>query len=231
MLKLMKLELKKHKFGRYWYPAAIANAVILALIGFMLVVQRTEQDLDFMKSYSGVFDTAGTMVKATFIIFASVLLARLVIGEYKNRTITLMYTYPIKRKKVLTAKLLTVSLWTFMMIILSHVVVIGVFLAADAIIGIVNEPLSGDLIRDLAVSVLFKAVTASGICLIPLLLGMKKQSTPATIISAVILVSITDSNNGGYSLNAFILAPVLLAIAGIVTAYFCIRNVEKADVL
>lgn len=40
----------------------------------------------------------GIFVRSVFIVFAGVLIAKLVIGEYKNRTITVMFTYPVSRK-------------------------------------------------------------------------------------------------------------------------------------
>lgn len=40
----------------------------------------------------------GTFVRSVFIVFAGVLIAKLIIGEYKNRTITVMFTYPVSRK-------------------------------------------------------------------------------------------------------------------------------------
>ncbi|MDI3410257.1 ABC transporter permease subunit [Bacillus sonorensis] len=48
----------------------------------------------------------GTFVRSVFIVFAGVLIAKLIIGEYKNRTITVMFTYPVSRKKLMAAKLL-----------------------------------------------------------------------------------------------------------------------------
>ena len=36
------------------------------------------------------------LVTGTFVIFSSVLTAKYIIGEYKDRTILLMFTYPIK---------------------------------------------------------------------------------------------------------------------------------------
>lgn len=40
----------------------------------------------------------GLFVRSVYIVFAAVLIAKLVIGEYRNKTITVMFTYPISRK-------------------------------------------------------------------------------------------------------------------------------------
>ncbi len=42
----------------------------------------------------------GTMVRITFTIFTSVLIVKLIIDKYKNKSIAVMFTYPINRKKI-----------------------------------------------------------------------------------------------------------------------------------
>lgn len=44
-------------------------------------------------------------IRITFIIFSSVILSRLVIDEYKNKTIQLSFMYPLQRKMLMSAKL------------------------------------------------------------------------------------------------------------------------------
>ncbi|MNH42650.1 hypothetical protein D3C79_1043880 [compost metagenome] len=74
------------------------------------------------------------------------------------------------------------------------------------------------------------AIAASGISLIPLYFGMRKYSIPTTIISSIIIVSVTSSNSGNFTLNDIIIIPITLAIVGLGIAYLAIRNVEKVDV-
>lgn len=98
MLRLMKLELKKFKIGWYVRGAIIANIAILALLIFTSIVSQIEGEPE-MRDPQMVLLMASTLVRATFIIFGSVLIARLIISEYKNKTILLMFSYPINRKK------------------------------------------------------------------------------------------------------------------------------------
>jgi ABC-type transport system involved in multi-copper enzyme maturation permease subunit len=125
MLQLMKLEMKKFKFGWYVKGALTANIIITALFISMNYIQEVEKDV-IMTNSEEAFLLIGAMVRATFIVFAAVLLAQLVIEEYKNKTIMLMFSYPIKRKKIIASKLAIIAILTFITIWLSIIVIRGV---------------------------------------------------------------------------------------------------------
>ena len=65
---------------------------------------KVEDDLMF-SSYMEYMSLANIFIRITFIIFASVILSRLVIDEYKNKTIQLLFMYPLQRKMLMRAKL------------------------------------------------------------------------------------------------------------------------------
>ena len=69
----------------------------------MIFASKKEGGIEFT-SLDFTFSMVNTMVKATFIIFASVLIARFIIEEYKSNTITVLFMYPINRKKLIIAK-------------------------------------------------------------------------------------------------------------------------------
>ncbi|PGE37807.1 hypothetical protein COM63_31680, partial [Bacillus cereus] len=77
MLRLMKLELKKFKFGWYVRGAVIANIIILALLIFVSFIAQIEGDPE-IRDPQMILLMASTVVRATFIIFGSVLIARLI---------------------------------------------------------------------------------------------------------------------------------------------------------
>ncbi|MFJ7731678.1 ABC transporter permease [Lysinibacillus sp. NPDC097231] len=59
-------------------------------------------------------------------MFASVLIAKLVIEEYKNKTILILFSYPVSRKKIFVSKLILIAFLTFITMMLSNIVV-GLF--------------------------------------------------------------------------------------------------------
>ena len=131
MLRLMKLELKKFKFGWYVRGAVIANIIILALLIFVSFIAQIEGDPE-IRDPQMILLMASTVVRATFIIFGSVLIARLIIDEYKNKTILLMFSYPINRKKMMASKLAITAIVTFITVIVSNILVVGIFFGIDS---------------------------------------------------------------------------------------------------
>lgn len=143
MLRLMKLELKKFKFGWYVRGAVIANIIILALLIFVSFIAQIEGDSE-IRDPQMILLMASTVVRATFIIFGSVLIARLIIGEYKNKTILLMFSYPINRKKMMASKLAITAIVTFITVIVSNILVVGIFFGIDSYFSILPHSFTVD---------------------------------------------------------------------------------------
>ena len=229
MLRLMKLELKKFKIGWYVRGAIIANIAILALLIFTSIVSQIEGDPE-IRDPQMVLLMASTLVRATFIIFGSVLIARLIISEYKNKTILLMFSYPINRKKMMVSKLVITATLTFITVILSNILVVGVFFGLDNYFSILPNSFTVDQLMREGINLVPLAVATAGISLIPLYFGMRKRSVPTTIVSSLIVVSIAINNNPMFSTATFLPLQLALAAIGVVIACYGIKNIEKEDV-
>ncbi|MCP1165653.1 MULTISPECIES: ABC transporter permease [Bacillus] len=230
MLRLMKLELKKFKIGWYVRGAIIANIAILALLIFTSIVSQIEGDPE-MRDPQMVLLMASTLVRATFIIFGSVLIARLIIGEYKNKTILLMFSYPINRKKMMLSKLVITATLTFITVILSNILVVGMFFGIDSYFSILPNPFTVDQLMQEGIKLVPLAIATAGMSLIPLYFGMRKRSVPTTIVSSLIVVSIAMNSNPTFTTATFLPLQLALAAIGGVIAYYGIKNIEKEDVL
>jgi ABC-type transport system involved in multi-copper enzyme maturation permease subunit len=230
VLKLMKLEIKKVKMGGYIRGALIANLVIIALLALLIFASRSEGDVEFT-SFAFTFSIVDTMVKATFIVFAAVLIARFIIEEYKSNTITVLFMYPINRKKLIVAKLLIVVLFTFISIVISNIFIDFTLYIINNFYNFIPDKLSVSLILTNFMNICINALACTGMGLIPLYFGMRKKSVPATIVSSILIVSIVCSNNGGYSLSNIIAVPITLSIIGVFITYLSIRNIEHVDVI
>ena len=229
MLKLIKLEMKKFNLTSYSLNAVIANFVILGFMFLIAFISKIEGDTDF-STYQEVLGIIDSFVRATFIIFAGALIAKLVIGEFKNKTITTLFMYPISRKKLLAAKLAIVIIFTFSWIIISNVFITIVYGWISVHYQLIPDTLTASLLQEHGLSVLMNAVAAAGMALIPLYFGMRKYSIPATIISSILIVIIVANNTGGFSLNNIIIIPISLALIGLTVAYLSIRNIDKMDI-
>ncbi|KAB2457667.1 ABC transporter permease [Bacillus sp. CH126_4D] len=230
MLRLMKLEMKKFKLGWYVRGAIIANIAILALMIFTSIVAQVEGDPE-IRDPQMMLLTASTLVRATFIIFGSVLIARLIISEYKNKTILLMFSYPINRRKMMSSKLAITAILTFLTVILSNILVVGIFFGIDSYFSILPNPFTVDQLMQEGIKLVPLAIATAGMSLIPLYFGMRKRSVPTTIVSSLIVVSIAMNSNPMFPTATFLPLQLALAAIGVVIAYYGIKNIEKEDVL
>lgn len=229
MLKLIRLELRKSKIN-FLKSVLITDAAILA---FLLLIAFTGMDDGDFSTYADLFDGVFVFVKATFIIFASVLLSKLVIDEYKSNTITVLFMYPVPRKMLLGAKLIIVSLFTFFSIFLSDVVLSAILAGVGYMVpDVIQGSLTQELITTQLVKALTEALYAAGIGLIPLYFGMRKKSVPATIVTGIVIVMLISSGfgSGTFRLGNLIGISLTLALVGAFIAYLSIRNIEHQDV-
>jgi ABC-type transport system involved in multi-copper enzyme maturation permease subunit len=229
MLKLIKLEMKKVKMGGYIRGALIANLVIIAAIIIILIGSKSEGEVAF-ENYDFAFMIMGSLVKGTFIVFASVMLSRFIIEEYKTGTITLLFMYPINRKKLLLAKLIIVSVFTFVSTFLTNIFIDLVLILINNIYEFIPDNLTIEMLVYNFISISMGSLAATCMALIPLYFGMKKKSAPVTILSSLLIVTIVCSNINGFSLGAIIAVPITLAVIGVLIGYLAIRNVEHIDV-
>jgi len=230
MLSLMRLEMKKFKFRGYILGALIANVAIVGLLSLVNGDQVSKGNID-LNSYGTMLGVIDTFVRMTFIVFASVLISRLVIDEFRSKSITVLFMYPINRKKLIAAKLLLIVIFTFLCIILSDIIVTAIYYGISSFFKLSPDELTADILMKNAVSMTMNALAATGMSLIPIFIGMRKYSTPATIISSLLIVAIVCSNNGGFSLSNIIAIPIALAVIGVIIAYLSIRNVERIDLV
>ncbi|MGF9859567.1 ABC transporter permease [Priestia endophytica] len=234
MLKLMKLEYQKHHLSQYFKIVAIWILVIFGLVALMGWGSRKEIEPMF-PTYTDFMTLTNIFIRIVFITFSAVLLSRLVIDEYKNKTIHLLFTYPLQRKKLMQAKLLIVLIFCFVSIVMATFVISLLIFFVSPHLYLVENPVKMNEIISTIPSTLINAVMMAGISLIPLFFGMRKKSTAATITWAVIiglLINSTVSTGGEeFSLSQFIVIPTTLCLFGLLTGYLSYCKVDKIDVL
>jgi ABC-type transport system involved in multi-copper enzyme maturation permease subunit len=232
VLNLMKLEIKKHKVLGYFKGVAVANIVILALICllcFVAGIEMEEEVIPLDEGYGPILSQINITSRTIFIIFAAVLIGRLIIEEYKTKTMDLMFMYPISRKKIITAKLLVVCGFTLISIIATNIIVGISFYIVNQFLNFIPDPLTLQDLSKHALYVIAGTIATMGLSLIPLYFGMRKKSVATTIVTAFILVSI--NNTSGANLYVAIAIPTIFAVTGIIIAYQSFRKIEQIDMI
>ncbi|TSB47803.1 ABC transporter permease [Alkalicoccobacillus porphyridii] len=230
MYHLMKLELQKHKIGWFVKGAILSNIIILALLYFFTIIEKIENEILF-RTTTDFFTISGILIRATFIIFAAVLISKFIIDEFKNRTSLVMFSYPIDRKKIMMSKLLLIFILTFCSMLISTCFVVLSFIGLNEMFQLsVNLNFSAQSILPELMSMMMFNLVAAGASLVPLYFGMLKYSTPATIVSAIIIALVTNSSYGPeYSLINLLYMPLGLAIIAILIIGLALRNINRLE--
>lgn len=233
MLKLMKLEWKKHCLSRYFKGVAICIVSIFVAVALMAWGSKAESEQMF-SDYAGFMSLTNIFIRTTFMIFSAVILSRLVIDEYKSKTMELLFTYPLQRKKLMQAKLAIVFGFCFFSIIIATFIINVLIFFLNPMIGFFEIPVSMEQIIATVPATFMSAFMMAGVSLIPLYFGMRKKSTPTTITSSIViglLINSTVSNGEGQiSLFDFIIIPIAFCLLGLAIGYLSYHKVDKVDV-
>lgn len=230
MFKLIELEIKKFKLLNYWKGVFIANLGFIAFLCMIYILEKNDGVIPF-EDFEMAANIISSTVRATFTIFASVIIVKLVIDEFKNKSIDIMFTYPISRKKIMTAKLIIVVAFTFINVLLSTLLVEGLFYLAEELFDILPRQIEiNEIYRNILITFVNSLATA-GMSLIPLLFGMIKKSASTTIISSIFIVALTSTTSSNFTLFSIIAIPISLGLTGLLIGYLSIRNIEKQDLV
>lgn len=235
MLKLMKLEWKKNNIGKY-----IRNAVILAaflcLFIFALAYLGIANDPD-----TGMPDTApgNNMISApielftsmAFLIFTSVMLASFIVSPYKDKTMNLMFSYPIKRQKILVSQMLAVWTFNFAALVLTKLLIYGCVLAGSYFMTS-SFPLDFDMASlSFYAQLALKSGVIVSISFIALFIGLAMKSSKATILSSFLLILFTQANIGDFTMKDNLIVPVILTAVSLLFAVFSVYHAETKDLM
>ena len=234
MLKLIKLEWKKNNIRKYIWGVAII-AVFLGLFLFALAFLGIANDPD------GTLDAApGTEIisapielftSMVFLINTSVMLASFIVGAYKNKTMSLMFSYPIKRQKILASQMIAVWSFNFTALTLTKLAIY-----ASVSVGARFMPSSFTIDFNMAsrsfyIQLILKSAVIVSMSFIALFVGMAAKSSKATIITSFILILLTQANVGDFTMANHTVFPVILTAISLIFAVLSIYNVENKDLM
>lgn len=233
MLKLIKLEWEKNNIGKYIRNAVIL-AAILCLFMYALAYLGIANDPD-----TGVPDAApgnGTIsspielfTSMTFLVFTSVMLSSFIVSAYKDKTMALMFSYPIKRQKILISQMLAVWIFNFVALVLTKLLIYGCILLGSQFM-VSSFPLDYNMASmGFYVQLLLKAVVIVTMSFIALFIGLAMKSSKATIVSSFLLILLTQANVGDFSLSDNAILPAVLMALSLIFAFLSIYNVETKD--
>ena len=228
MWNLIRMEIKKVPLKPHIAGLLIANFIIFLLSIFTSSLLTASGNISTLPGFAPVqLDTvtlAAMLVRATLIVWEAVLISVFVIEEYRNKTIGLLFTYPISRTKLITAKLILICGIMFLFHVLSNIFQYAtIFLAAKCF----------DFVTFSFGNIMAQAVTTISailLGLLPLYVGMIKKSAIATVVSSIIIVAIASNSQGSSAgLLSIPIAAIIFGIIGITFSAITMRKMILSD--
>lgn len=227
MIKLIRLEWKKNNILKYIRNAGITTSVLLL---FMIMMARELETEETIELYGkGMLDVSvGLFVHMSYMIFTGVMIAAFLVGAYEKKTINLMFSYPIKRSKIILAKICAVWIFNFLAMAGSKIVIYFGLLLTKSFTGITMQNIP---IKELSfwLNIVLSSAVMVSISFVALFVGLKTKSSKATIVASAIIVCFTQGNIGSATLaNNIPFYVILLAVAA-GAVYLSVCNIETKD--
>ena len=236
MGKLIKLEWEKYEIGKYIRNAVIL-IVLLVIFNYAMTFLGIANDPDtgvpdMAFSNMGVSTNVELLTDITFLIFAAAMHATFIIGAYKNKTMNLMFLYPLNRKKIMAAKMLAVCIFCFAGIVIAKLACYGVSNLGFMMGQKASFPMDYNMLSvSFYIQLLIRSAATISISLLALLIGMIAKSSKVTVISSFLLIILMQGNVGGATLKDNLAVPIVLMAISVLAAILIVQTVEKKDVM
>lgn len=117
MGKLIELEWRKNRIGNWVRWAALLGAALGLLIfamAFLGIANDPETGVpDAAPGHGGISSLIELLTSMCFLVFTGVMLSVFIVGAYQNGTMSLVFSYPVRRQKLLAAQMLAVWIFCF----------------------------------------------------------------------------------------------------------------------
>lgn len=218
MVHLIKLELKKFGIARniIFTIAAILFSILFITVSLVDSMTDPEQTKDTFESTFLVIDLLMSFI---FIVYSSVLNARLVIGEYNQRTITIMFSYPLNRKQLIASKLIIIMVYTAISMTIGYICCSSYIVFADRYFDMLEGTFQISLLQTWIPMAIITVIVCTILSLWPFIIGMIRKSVPTTIVTSLIVIVFRqviiskNTTNHESLLQILLVAIVTLALA------------------
>lgn len=235
LMQLISLEWKKNRIEKYIRHAIILAVVLgafLFAVAFLGIANDPDTGVpDTAPGYNGISSQIELLTSISFLAFSGVMFAAFIVSAYKNKTMHLMFLYPIKRQKILISQMAAVWIFNFVALVLTKLWIYvcislgGRWMAADFLIDFQMGKLS------FYGSLLVKSVVTVTMGFIALFVGLSMKSSRATIVASFLLIFLTQGNIGDFSMAHNGLVPVILIFVSLGFAAMSVWHVETKDLM
>lgn len=226
MIHLMKLELKKVGLKRY-----VLFSIVGIFISMFFLFVGLNDSSTIKSSYEKAFTTVGLIFCFYYIILFSVLVSSYIINEYNHKTILVMFSYPIDRRKLMCAKLFLIMLLVMVSMLIGYICCGVLIILLDKYMGVIKGEFESSVLSYWISTALKAAITFCALGVGTFVVGMMKKSVSMTIISAIILCYIRQLYLAGTNTYeeswGFVIGVVAATVIGVY--YVFTHKIEQID--
>ena len=190
MNKFISLERMRNSFRSYHTGVLISGALILGLLYLFAAIPRldpSETDLELFLSYRSLIGLTNMMLIVIFTILSAIMSSKFIIEKYVGKRAILLFSYPVSRQKILSAKMCMVFLYTVIAMCLCGTVIFGIFFGTESLFPICSDTLTLPAILYGIFSLISYSLLAGVWGMVALWIGFGRQSVTVTIVAAVII--------------------------------------------
>lgn len=228
MRTLIYLEIKKFPLKSHFAGLLAANMIVFLLSVFTSSLLAANGDASALTGLPPVqLDTltlAVMLMRAVLIVWEAVLISIFIIEEYRNKTISLLFTYPVSRTKLILGKLLLICGAMLLFHGLSNIFQATCIFWAGKYLAFVTFRFGNPLVQAVT------AISSVLLGLLPLYIGLIKNSTIAAIVSSVAIAAAAANSQGNSAgLIANPVAAIILGVIGAVFSAMAIHRMVSSD--
>lgn len=232
MWKLIRLEWKKNHIGTYIIGALILAGCLGLFVfanAFWGIANDPDGTLDAVEGKDTISAMVELFTSMAFLIFTCVMLSAFVVSAYRRGTMNLMFSYPIKRQKILVSQMLAVWIFNFVSLTATKLLIYtSIYIGAKSMTSSFGVDFDmGDPL--FYVQLLAKSFVLVSMSFIALFVGLAMKSSKATIVASFVLIFLTQANVGDLSLAGNAVLPVLLTVVSFVFAALSVCGAERKD--
>lgn len=181
MIHLMKLELKKVGLKKY-----VLFSIVGILLSMFFVFVGLNDHSTSVYDYDVSFRMIGLIFCFYYIILFAVLVVAYIINEYSHKTILVLFSYPVERKKLIFAKLLLIMSLVLISMVIGYICCGLFIILIDKYFDLVTGEFHIAILSKWIPSAIKTSLMFCSLGVWTFIVGMFKKSVPMTFLSAII---------------------------------------------
>ena len=225
MIHLMKLELKKVGLKRYFLFSMLGIFLCMFFVFTGLNDKSTS-----IYDYDVTFRTISLFFCFYYIILFAVLNVAYIINEYTNKTILILFSYPLDRKKLILSKLLLITTLMISSMIVGYICCFTFVVVLDKYFNLVIGDFHISILSYWIPGAIKSIIVFGSLGIWTFVVGMIRKSIPVTLVSSIIFINLRQFILAGTNTTQDSLISVFIIVGITVIGIYYILNHKVTEI-